>query len=379
MIREGHVHIELSRRPGHAAKVSYDQPGVIGHLLCGKSPSDATQIIPRLYSVCGTAQAYAAVTALERALGVEADAQTAGARAALTAMETLREHVLRIAFDWPGFCNEAPRVAEVADVMKLGAALANALFSAAPPFGIGAQAMPDNAALEQVVARARNLLEGQIFGEPTEIWQARLGMTAFAEWATAEKTIAARLFAGILRDSCFTAGSAPAQPLLPPPADKIRDWLFSADDTSLMQTSLIPETTLFTRNLHDPMMASIGGDGLGARLLARLVELAQLPERIRSLASGKGATPVIQELERGAGASAVEAARGLLIHAVALHDGLIQGYAILPPTRWNFDANGIAARCLSAIEVFDEASRLRQAYLIVNAIDPCVHYEVVLK
>jgi [NiFe] hydrogenase assembly HybE family chaperone len=103
MIPEGHVHIELSRRPGHAAKVSYDQPGVIGHLLCGKSPSDATQIIPRLYSVCGTAQAYAAVTALERALGVEADAQTAGARAALTAMETLREHVLRIAFDWPGF------------------------------------------------------------------------------------------------------------------------------------------------------------------------------------------------------------------------------------------------------------------------------------
>lgn len=371
MTPEGYVRIELSRSPGAAANVSFQQPGNIGRLLRGKRADDAVRFISRVYSVCATAQAYAAAMALEQALGIKTDRQTAGARAALAAMETLREHVLRIAFGWPVFCGAEPSPEEVAEVMKLGEALRGALFGIANAFDIGVRASPDDALLEQVITRAQALLAAQIFGEPLDAWRARRGMAGLGEWAVAGKTVAARLFASIAAEDCFAAGSASAQLLLPPAASRIRDWLNGAEADLIAGSdnkSATPETTLFTRNLHDPLLASVGGDGLGARLLARLVELSHLPERMRVLASGDGPASVAS-LEQGFGASAIDAARGLLVHAVELHGDVIQAYGILSPTRWNFDANGVAARCLSALDASGDMKRLRQAHLIVSAID----------
>jgi coenzyme F420-reducing hydrogenase alpha subunit len=43
---------------------------------------------------------------------------------------------------------------------------------------------------------------------------------------------------------------------------------------------------------------------------------------------------------------AVEVSRGLLMHAARVEDGRIAAYLVLPPTRWNFDANGTVARWL---------------------------------
>jgi uptake hydrogenase large subunit len=386
---EGRVSITLSC--DGTATMRYLPPGDIGRLLCGKTPENALQIVPVIHAVCGVAQSHAAVTALEQALGIRIAVRTKAARTALTAMEALREHVLRIALEWPAFCGDEPRPAEVADVMSMGNALKGALFGPSAPFAIGTETSPDIADAERVIAHAEALLVSQIFGEPLEVWRSRRGIGNLSEWANASKTIAARLFASIIQEGWFAVGSAPVLPLSPPSAETIRDLLVPVgEDATIAAASTpdgTPEATVFTRNRHAPFIKNIGGEGLGTRLLAQLVELAATPKHLRALLvkmkpkQGKMDAQLFSRAEtrgNGLGIASVEAARGLLIHAVELRNGLIQAYRILPPTRWNFDANGVAMRCLSRLEAADSVDRLRQAHLIVSAIDPCVHHEVAL-
>ncbi|MEJ2116567.1 MAG: hypothetical protein P8Y36_01160 [Alphaproteobacteria bacterium] len=375
MISEGRVSITLSRQSGRPAMVSFQQPGDIGRVVHGKLPGEALKILPRLYSVCGTAQGHAAALCLEQASGIIADPQTATARTALTAMETLREHVLRIACDWPSYYSGEPHPAEVSEVMKLGPALKVALFGPAEPFAIAAKTMPDSDAAASIIAQATTLIQAYIFAEPPQQWLTRRGLDEISAWAANAGTPAAQLIDMVIRRGWLSAGSIAALPLRMPPPVKIAEWLASGDDdVILLPAADTPETTLFTRNAHDPLLASIDGGGIGARLLARLVELARLPERLRTLIDGD--VPSQPPSAGGFGMGLVEAARGLLIHAAALEHDRIGAYGILPPTRWNFDAHGVAARSLLHLQATGEADHLAQAHLLINAIDPCVAHEV---
>ncbi|MEJ2123686.1 MAG: nickel-dependent hydrogenase large subunit, partial [Alphaproteobacteria bacterium] len=377
MISEGRVSITLSRQSGQPAMVSFQQPGDIGRVVHGKLPGEALKILPRLYSVCGTAQGHAAALCLEQASGIIADPQTATARTALTAMETLREHVLRIACDWPSYYSGEPHPAEVSEVMKLGPALKVALFGPAEPFAIAAKTMPDSDAAASIIAQATTLIQAYIFAEPPQQWLTRRGLDEISAWAANAGTPAAQLIDMVIRRGWLSAGSIAALPLRTPPSVKIAEWLASGDDeVILLPAADTPETTLFTRNINTPLLASLGGDGIGARLLARLVELARLPERLRMLVGNEIAPPLPSATVNGIGVGLVEAARGHLIHAVSLEQGRISAYSILPPSRWNFDARGVAARSLSQLDASVEDDRLVQAQLLINAIDPCVAHEV---
>ncbi|WP_428737222.1 nickel-dependent hydrogenase large subunit [Sulfurimonas sp.] len=84
------------------------------------------------------------------------------------------------------------------------------------------------------------------------------------------------------------------------------------------------------------------GDSLFSRVLARVCEAVQLLHHSKELLtciqldepSYIEPKISIEELT-GSGASAVEAARGSLIHKVELKDGLIQNYEMITPTQWN--------------------------------------------
>ena len=114
------------------------------------------------------------------------------------------------------------------------------------------------------------------------------------------------------------------------------------------------------------------GDGLLARWVARLAELAALPERLRAVLNGHETPAPAPASPPGEGLAAVEAARGRLHHRVALDSGRIRDYQILAPTEWNFHPEGVAAQALADIRVEDDERRLSLARLLVNAIDPCV-------
>ncbi len=109
------------------------------------------------------------------------------------------------------------------------------------------------------------------------------------------------------------------------------------------------------------------------RLAARLTEIARLslslhPEETAAIESDAAGT-------QAAGIGQVAAARGQLVHRVCLEDERVTSYQILAPTEWNFHPRGVVARGLSGLQG-DPEQMQRQARLLINAIDPCVGYEL---
>ncbi len=379
---EGRVMIDLPSTAGAPVRVEFARPGDICAVLRGRTADEALALIPAVYSVCATAQAHAAVMALEQASGVAVSPRTQHARKGLTGMETLREHLLRIALDWPGFIDEPARGADVRSAMALVPRLTQALFDCPSAFSLGREARPDRIEAQNIIKKAEDLLVAEVFAEPLEDWLRRAAAGELAAWADQGATVAARLIANVMQRTSVRSREGLPLALSPPLADEIKEWLREQDQSRLPLTNaaqLIPETTLYSRRLSDPAVSALNGSELQARLIARLVELARLPGELRGMIAEEDdrVGPPLQS--DGFGWSAIEAARGLLIHAAQLRDGPIVDYRVLPPTRWNFDAEGVAKRCLSKLDFTrgdDDAALLRQANLIVNAIDPCVGHEV---
>jgi coenzyme F420-reducing hydrogenase alpha subunit len=116
-------------------------------------------------------------------------------------------------------------------------------------------------------------------------------------------------------------------------------------------------------------------------MAACLAELAEIPSKMQKLAdalAGEGlrGTGSAAHRESGTGIGLSEAARGRLVHAVDIADGLVRRYRILAPTEWNFHPQGAAARGLASIAAAAPARREMLARLFVTAVDPCVGYEL---
>jgi Ni,Fe-hydrogenase I large subunit len=72
----------------------------------------------------------------------------------------------------------------------------------------------------------------------------------------------------------------------------------------------------------------------------------------------------------------VEAARGLLVHRVAMADGLVEDYRIVAPTEWNFHPAGSVTQALAALPSTDRQVAEMQAALFVTLMDPCVAWSL---
>ena len=136
------------------------------------------------------------------------------------------------------------------------------------------------------------------------------------------------------------------------------------------------ETGALARVGVEPMVAGwLGqrGRGAGARLLARLAELALLPGWLAG-----GGPEVVRAWRRGdnTGLAGVETARGLLLHAVRLEGGLVADYRILAPTEWNFHPQGPLHQGLRGLGPGPKPDAERdleaRARLIAQSLDPCV-------
>jgi Ni,Fe-hydrogenase I large subunit len=148
------------------------------------------------------------------------------------------------------------------------------------------------------------------------------------------------------------------------------------------------ETTPLERRREVPLIRALladGRSGLLARMTALLVELAELPMRVRELslalreARGVGTEAAGGDTASGgAGLAQVEAARGRLAHCVELEHGSVRRYRIVAPTEWNFHPEGVAVQALLNLPAGDAALQRRLAAVLINAIDPCVDYDLIV-
>ncbi len=378
---EGSLNIQLHMGNGAVVAVSTEssRPVHASRVFIGKSIAEAQRMIPLLFNICGTAQACACARACEQALGVQAGTGTEQVRDALVNMETIREHLWRILLDWPSFtAGQADEQAMVEMVAiqrdyRRGLCMDGDIFQTG-----GSDCEPGPAGLSDVLERLTALLERSVFGIAPDEWLALSGQQALVDWAGDRQTMAARLADQVIQAGWGHAGRCESDALPGLGEELLHQAMRDADYVKQPQWSgHCCETTSLTR-CDSPVLQDLKqvyGNGLLARLVARLTEIALLATRLKTQVLHSQRELVAETKPASAGIGQVAAARGQLVHRVKLNAGSISDYQILAPTEWNFHPQGVVVASLASLRG-DPAQVEQQARLLVNAIDPCVAYDL---
>lgn len=359
---EGRIDIRLTCTGGAVSDVAIrsSRPQLAQKLMAGRGPDEVADLAGMIFSLCGKAQRVAAQAACEAAAGLSPGREVRRQREHTVLMERAQEHAWRLLLDWPKQAGRSP------DMQAL-----LALRQAEP------------ARFADVLD---GLLETTLLGEPPTRWADR-NLAGFDAWRHQGATLVARLFADLGDGPDLGISRLPMLPALPHldpvlAADLARHALADAAFCSAPRWLGEPaETGALARMADHPMLddwITERGRGAGARLLARLLELAGMPHRLRDDPGLSDEAEVVRSwtLENNVGMAGVETSRGLLLHVVRLQDGRVADYRIIAPTEWNFHPRGPLAQALSGLAAGPDLDA--RARLISQSLDPCVSYGVEL-
>ncbi len=384
MTPEGRITVDLFPAAGEA-KIASSRPLTIPRQFSGNRPGEVLRSVSLLFATCRAAQSIASVEAFEHALRLELSGNTKKARALLVLAETAREHALRILMDWPHFLSapQEPQAPRLERLMHIDRDLRHSLAERAGAIRIGGVCAIEKDGAISALAKLKALLEQAIFAEDLDRWQTE---SSLQEWARTGHTTAQRLLHQLFDDGLSTAGATLVStlPQLQPAA--LADRLFAEDAERFVAQpewdGQPRETSPLTRNNTHPLVESLKaaeGFGLGARLIACLAELSQIPAQMLAILDRLDDSAEPDEraaLGCGIGVAQIEAARGRLVHVVEMGGDTVSRYRILAPTEWNFHPEGAAAHGLAKIAASGEGDCATLARLFVTAVDPCVGVDV---
>ncbi|MDD2724423.1 MAG: Ni,Fe-hydrogenase I large subunit [Methylovulum sp.] len=380
----GSLNIELCLRSGRAAdvRITSTRPDAATRVLLGKTPEQVLTVVPLLFTLCGNAQAYAAVQVCRTALGLPSEPAMDAAREWLVQVETLREHAWRILLDWPSFIGLAPDKTHLAAWLKFDTQFRQLLFQDGRAFRLDSRLAPDKAGLTRLLADLSALIDTAIFAGRQAEFHALQTETQLQNWLVQNPAIAARLPDFLYRQEWAAIGQNPITCLPEIDGQALERQIRNEEWAAFVRTPHWQghcfETTLLNRQLGWPLIGVLHGqygNGLIVRLLARLAEVANIPARLNQLWAqiNDGAVlPVDCSISDGIALAQVQAARGLLIHRLVLRQGTVYDYRIVAPTEWNFHPEGVVVQGLRRLQAQNPDNLRQQAQLLVNAIDPCV-------
>jgi hypothetical protein len=378
----GSIHIELavSRGQVQGVEIRSSRPTDLSQrLFAGCTAQQVMTRLPRLFSICVTAQSVAAVEALERAAGMVVDPAQGQARQLLLMAETAREHLFRLLVGWRGWLGEAPEPQALALLGRQRSAWPEALYPEADAF------IPGGGSLQPHHPKLRGLMDdlqqlgAQVLGATAGDWLKLHSEAALWERLASSDALAPRLLAQVRQQGLADLGASPVAPLPPLASADLDALLGGASAAAFVRTPLWQgqprETGAWQRQRHHPLLKEVQqrhGNGLLGRQLARLNELAAVLEQMSGLIQAlDSAEPGdYPEGADGIALAQVEAARGRLVHRLRLDGGQVVEYRILAPTEWNFHPEGVLAQGLGSLPADQRLPRL--ASLLVDAIDPCV-------
>lgn len=381
----GRLDIDLTCRSGSSAsaRIAPRRPHGVTRVFRGRRPAEVAAMVPLVFSVCGMAQGAASANACERALGIATFPETRRMRDILVLAETAREHVLRVVMDWPRCMAMTADPAVLRQVMGLDQRLRRSIVGDGAVFAPGGASTGDVTTIESAIADLGEFLAAAVFGEPVRTWLTRRTLADLGDWARAGRLPAQLLLQQMLRADALEIGSASIDAVPDIEEADLVDTLFGA---TAAQFIALPtwegrprETTALSRQVRHPLVQALGdrhGHGIGARLVARLVELAGLPDRMIAAIGARSSERDDYGSGNGVGIACNEAARGRLIHAVEVRNGLVERYCIVAPTEWNFHPAGAAAKALSLIAGSGRRDARDLADLMIGAFDPCVEYSL---
>lgn len=378
------IHIRLADGAITDVAIQSSRPLLTPRIFTGKSVEHLLSTLPLLYSVCGTAQASAAVTACEQALDLAEDPASASARNHLVWLETAKEHLWRVLLDWPGLLGLPPAATGVGEIMQLIKRYRHACYPNERPFIPGIRPVDSFEVSNSVlIDELETLLEQWVFGMPAAEWLAIGSYCALLDWVDKVDTPATAMLRFVNRQEWSSLGGVSSAPLPPLESLFLEQQMSHIEADQFIAAPQLAgscyETSPFTRSQDQPLIVAsleAEGNGLFTRQVARLVELAGIPARLREGDIQHEDVNTNARLPAGVGIAQIEAARGRLIHRVVIENELITRYQILAPTEWNFHPAGVLAESLKGLKS-DTIELLKQKVaLLINAIDPCVGYEL---
>lgn len=345
-------------RPGIARpnNLRSSRPDLVARLTRGLPAMRLPGVLGSLFGLCSHAHVLCAGMAVEAAQGRGGTVREA--QREQLALQTLRDHLRRIALDWPRQLAAAPWPAVVLDACARRLARAPA-FAAVPG---------DTAAW----------LGSDWLGHPADDWLAaweRDPMTWLEEWSRTARTDIAALL-----DGARAAGGAPLPEL---PALHVH-----ADAASMLGWAGALHAGLARRPCWQERCAETGTwtrrrAALGTRLSTSWLRLgARLAEAVRLARPGAARWLDLGTLPLGDGSAVawVEMARGLLVHHVQL-DGRgeaarVAACHVVAPTEWNFHPEGAVAQVLERMPSAPDAAERRTLAVTMAAYDPCVRFKL---
>ncbi len=349
-------------------------------------PDQVLTQLPLLFSICGIAQATAAMQAFSQAMKYKDMDMENTARLLLVEMECAREHLWRILLDWPKLLNQTVHATEAAAIQPMLPAFRKALFAEQDAFALQTSSHVDSAMLYALVERLEKMLGAQVFCSVPTAWLEIETEAALHDWSVQTDSIAALLVRQVINNDWQVVGHSEVEALPILPKAALNQCLAAIDADSFIAEprwdGQARETSALTQQADHAlvrMLCEQYGNGLLARITARLVALAGIPGNMRKLIVSLEQSSVEQAgemLPDGIGMGQVEAARGRLVHRVVLAETRVQCYQILAPTEWNFHPQGTVVCGLENLQAPDEATLRQQAALLINAVDPCVGYKL---
>jgi coenzyme F420-reducing hydrogenase alpha subunit len=362
-----------------AVEIASSRPVEACRVFHGKPVGQAVGMLPLLYTVCRTAQSVAAVEACQRACGVTARASVRHVRQRLVLAEIAQEYLWRFSLDWPQVAGEQADAKTYAALRnKLGSLLQPALADDGWRTMDAGESDARDEIWDAYCTALADYAEREIFGMPAGTWSDFGSVEALQAWSWSAPTAMARVIDMLLRED-MQGNEVDAVALMPPAAEltQVSGMLATEEDFSRHPhwRGQPLETGALARLQGHPLVRALLDQGrrMPARVVARLLELAALPQRIRDAA---GESEAVAAHVPGLGEAWVETARGLLLHRVEVAGGEVSRYQILAPTEWNFHPRGALAQELSRMRADTEPALRAKVAQAMLALDPCVGYEL---
>lgn len=372
----GRLHIAL-RWQGERWRVAItsSRPLRASRIFTGKPLAEVAGLIPRLYSLCATAQSLAFSAALETLESQTAHSNTLAHRACLLYGESIKEHLWRLLLDWPPALALAREEAAMAQVIAAWQRL-RGIPDAEPAIHA-----------ERAGALLINLVEQTCFGQPAAAWLAScVHVEHWLRWSNTIRTPVARLAQALHDQRLDGLGQGGRARFSQPNLGAIAARLAEPDADAFIAAPEIDgichETGSLARMREEPLIVSLRqhhGNGMTTRLAAVLCELAHACRALRAPAEHIPAMATLK-LTAASSLAAVPAARGLLIHRLVASCGQVVDHQVVAPTEWHFHPRGVLADALAGLPppagTSDQAETQRLARLLILAIDPCVDYQM---
>lgn len=358
------------RQGGSIARVDVlNQRPPAASLLVGRTVEEARRVAPVLLAPWGRAQGVAVAAACGAARG---EPLASGEEAVLIeralVAEAAQAHLWRLLLDWPPLYGHRVPRHRFAPLQRRLAQLR----SQEEAFALGGE-------LLDLVAN--ELLSGffRAMREPTSLAE-------FVVLARRGGTVG-----GTLADLVELGAYVPpeVERALMLPSLSAAEWTTALGGMPTPQFCRSPtwqgqacETGALPRHLDSSLVALLMAYGhpIAARLFARVVELGDCASRLRHpLPTDLPPLVDAAPLGAGCGLARVEAAGGVLLHAVRLDGDQVAEYAIVTPADWNLQADGPLFReALGRADPDRDAALLRMRSLVL-ALDPGAAFEVALE